>query len=277
MLGLIRQHPAAFVASLVVHILLITVFTVSFTAEPEVVTAMPPSISATVVDEAQVEAEAEKLREAREKELKEAQAELEKEKQALAQLRQQREQEEKRREQEKRKKAEAEKKRKAEEARKKAEAEKKRKAEEARKKAEAEKKRKAEEARKRAAAEKKRKAEEARKRAEAELQAQLQAEEAARQNRADQATINRYVGYIQQKVQRNWRKPPNSPVGGSCVVQIQSLPSGDVVSAKVVNSCGSSAMDQSVERAVLKASPLDMPREPRLRDQFRNINFKFRF
>ena len=151
------------------------------------------------------------------------------------------------------------------------ELEKQRKAEqEAKSKAEAERKRKAEqEAKRKAEAE----AEAARQReAEQALQAQL-AEEAA-QARA-QSALSEFIPYIQEKVQNNWLRPLGSPPGLSCVIQVTLIPGGEVVGTRVVRSSGNALFDESVERAVKKASPLPLPADAALFKYFREINFNF--
>jgi colicin import membrane protein len=207
---------------------------------------------------------------------------------AQKQAEQQRIEAERKVEQEAKRKAEAENKRKAEqETKRKAEAERKRKAEqETKRKAEAERKRKAEqETKRKAEAERKRKAEqEAKRKAEAKaeaarqreaeqaLQAQL-AEEAA-QVRA-QSALSEFIPYIQEKVQNNWLRPLGSPPGLSCVIQVTLIPGGEVVGTRVVRSSGNQLFDESVERAVQKASPLPLPDDPALFKYFREINFNF--
>jgi len=160
--------------------------------------------------------------------------------------------------------AEAEKKKQAEEKRL-AEAEAKRKIE-AKTKADAEAKAKADaEAKAKAAAEAQRKA------AEQALQAQIAAEDAAR----DQSIISQYVGIIGDRVRRNWIQPPSSRVGLSCVVKVQLMPGGDVISAQVVQSSGDAAFDRSVEAAVYRAAPLPLPPDPGLFESFRTLTFNF--
>jgi colicin import membrane protein len=207
------------------------------------------------------------------------QAEVEKKRQAELAAKKKAEAERKRLEEQKRKAAEAEKKRQEEEARKKAEAEKKRQEEEARKKAEAEKKRKEEEARRKAEAERKRREDEARKAAEAEMQARLAAEQealASQRRGAMQSMVNEYVAYIQQKVQRSWIHPPSSGAELSCTVEVRLIPSGEVIDAQIVRSSGDNAFDRSVEAAVFKASPLPVPPDPEVMQQFRSLRFEFK-
>lgn len=171
-------------------------------------------------------------------------------------------------EQEAKRKLEAEQRREAE-AKRQAEAEARRKAEEAAKrKAEAEAKRKAEE-------DARRKADEARRQQEAEaaLQRELAAEQ---QSREAQSLVAKYVPIIQQKVARNWRRPPSARAGMSCEVFVRLIPGGEVVEARVVKSSGDVMFDRSVETAVVKASPLPIPADPAMFERFRELRFVFK-
>jgi colicin import membrane protein len=131
------------------------------------------------------------------------------------------------------------------------------------------------EAKQKAAAAAKQKAEAeaaARRKAESDLQAQLATEQ--QQARA-QSALSQYIPYIQDKVNRNWIRPPGSPEGLVCVVKVRLIPGGEVVGASVIQSSGDPVFDRSVESAVLKASPLPLPTDPELFNHFREINFKF--
>ena len=184
---------------------------------------------------------------------------------------------------------EAERKRKAElEAKKKAELEAKQKAEQAAKQkaaAEAKKeggkrrrRKKAEaEAKKKAAAEAKRKAEEAQRReAEQALQSQLAAEQAGIEAARVQSVVAEYIGYIQERIQRSWLRPPGSPAGLSCVVQVGLIPGGEVARVQIVRSSGDAVFDRSVESAVYKASPLPLPPDAALFKHFRELRLIFK-
>jgi colicin import membrane protein len=284
-----RQHPRPFIYALLVHLglLAVLIFSLDWTSTVKPSTSRKHApIQAVAVDARQLDAELQ-----RKQQLEEQKRRAEQDK--LKQLEEQKEAERKRveaqkrqaelkrkQEQEAKRKAEAEKKRQSELAlKKKAEAEKKRKEEEARKKAEAEKKRKEDEARKKAEAEQKRKAEEARRKAEQELQARLaaeQAREAAQRQSAMQRMVDEYVLYIQEKVQRSWIRPPSSGSELSCTVEVRLIPSGEVIDAQIVRSSGNSAFDRSVEAAVFKASPLPVPPDPDVMEQFRSLRFEFK-
>lgn len=196
--------------------------------------------------------------------------------------REQREAERRERENQKRVAEELERRKQAEaEARRKAEAEKQRKADEARRKAEAERQRKIEEARRKAEeAQRKREAEDraARDRHRKELEAAMQAEEKARQD-AERAAQNatataEWIGLIQDAVQRNWVRPGGLDQNFSCVVEVEKLPGGQIVSVEVVESCGSPLLDNSVVNAVRKSDPLPIAPTPAVDE--REIRFTFK-
>jgi colicin import membrane protein len=288
----VRENPRAVVYAVLMHLMLLALLVFSLDWTPKI--TRPPGvkvpIEAELVDQRQLQAiEEKKLAEQRRQEEAEqqrkaevaarAKAEAEQKRKAEAAARAKAEAEQQRKAEVAAKaKAEAEQQRKAEVAAKaKAEAEQKRKAEaEAKAKAEAEKKRKAEaEAKAKAEAEKKRKAE-AEAKAKAEAEAEMRRQIAAEQEEARaRSALSEYIPYIQDKVQRNWLRPPGSAAGLSCLIKVRLIPGGDVVSATVVRSSGDPLFDRSVETAVLKASPLPLPTDATLFNHFREINFNF--
>ena len=295
----LRENPRAVTYAVLMHVglLMLLVFSLDWTPKSVKPGTVKP-IQAELVDMSKLrEIEVQKQAEQQRIEAEKRKLEQEKQRKVEAERKREAEQEAKRKaeaenrrkaEQEAKRKAEAESKRKAEqETKRKAEAESKRKAEqETKRKAEAERKRKAEqETKRKAEAERKRKAEqEAKRKAEAKaeaarqreaeqaLQAQL-AEEAA-QARA-QSALSEFIPYIQERVQNNWLRPLGSPPGLSCVIQVKLIPGGEVVGTRVVRSSGNQLFDESVERAVQKASPLPLPDDPALFKYFREINFNF--
>ncbi len=248
----IRENPRAVLYAVLMHIglLVLLVFSLDWTPKITRPAGQKVPIEATLVDQKQLDAIAERKR------AEERKAEEARRQQAL---------EEKRRvEAEQKNKAEAEAKRKAElAAKQKAEAERKRKAElAAKQKAEAEARRKAEEA--------------ARARAEAEMRAQLEAEQGRLEEQRVQSVLGEYVAYIADKVERNWLRPPGSAAGLKCTVNVKLIPGGDVVSARVVQSSGDTVFDDSAEKAVLRAAPLPVPDDPSIAKHFRDFNFVFK-
>lgn len=73
----------------------------------------------------------------------------------------------------------------------------------------------------------------------------------------DAGLAAQYQAAIQQAVLRNWTRPDNVPSGQRCRITIRQLPGGEVMEAKVDDSCPFDAAGRrSVEAAVLKAQPL---------------------
>mgnify|MGYP001826263073 FL=1 len=296
----IRENPRAVLYAVLMHIglLVLLVFSLDWTPKISRPAGQKVPIEATLVDQKQLDAIAERKR-AEERKAEEAvrqqaqeekrKAEAEQKKQAEAERKRKADAEAKRKaEVAAKQKVEAERKRKAElAAKKKAEAERKRKADAeakrkaelaAKQKAEAEAKRKTEQAAKqKAEAERRRKAEAAaRAKAEADMQAQLAAERASLEEARVQSVLGEYIAYIADKVERNWLRPSGSPAGLKCTVNVKLIPGGDVASARVVQGSGDTVFDDSAEKAVLKASPLPVPDDPSVAKHFRDFNFVFK-
>jgi len=151
--------------------------------------------------------------------------------------------------------------------------------------ADAEKRREAEEAekeRKRVEAERAREAEIERQRFEnerlrAEAQAARQAEIDAESNRLDAMAANAesaYIFAIQQKIARNWVRPPTAAAGIECIVNVRQLPGGEVVSVTIGSCNGDAVVRRSIEAAVYRSSPLPSPADPSVFN--RNLQLEFR-
>ena len=267
---MLRERPRPFVYAVLVHsaLLALLMFSLDWESIRPTKSNKPAPVQAVVIDGAKLDAEVKRKQE------------LEAQKVRDAEAKRKRIEAEKARAVEEKQKAEARKKAEAKkqvEAKKKAEAEKQRKAEE-KKKAEA---KKQAEAKKKAEAEKQRKAKEEaqRKAAEKEMQDRLAAEQeslATQRRSAMQRMIDEYVLYIQEKVQRSWIRPPSSGGELSCTVEVRLIPSGEVIDAQIVRSSGNAAFDRSIEAAVFKASPLPVPPDPDVMEQFRTLRFEFK-
>ncbi|MGD8920372.1 MAG: TonB C-terminal domain-containing protein, partial [Gammaproteobacteria bacterium] len=137
-----------------------------------------------------------------------------------------------------------------------------------------EEKRKAEEARK-AEEKRRREEEEARRRAQREEELRLAMAEEERRRQAEEAgLLAQYKAIIQQRVQRNWIRPPDTQAGLECEVFVSQIPGGEVVGVRFGRCNGDEVVRQSIERAVLKASPLPPPPDPSLFE--RNLVFVFK-
>jgi colicin import membrane protein len=257
--------------------------------------APPPqlAIQAVVVDSAQIGAASRRQERERERERQKVQQEREQaaveqkrleeqtaQREAEQRAEQERQVETQRRQEEEQKQAaeqqmmierqDAERKKQAEvEQQKKAEAERQKKAEAERQRvAEIERKQK-EEAQRRKAAEDAR-VQNAR---EAELQRQLAEEEGLQQARSSSA-FSEYAALIQEQIERNWNRPPSARPGLQCNIRVAQSPNGVVLSAQVEQCNGDAAVKQSIEQAVLRASPLPLPSDRRLFERNLILVFK---
>lgn len=102
---------------------------------------------------------------------------------------------------------------------------------------------------------------------------QMDAEDDQRQNAANAGKQNEWVALIQDRVKRNWLRPPAVNQDFKCKVRVELLPGGQVVSVRVLESSGIPILDDSVERAVRKSDPLPTPADPRVFE--RTIDFYF--
>ena len=99
-------------------------------------------------------------------------------------------------------------------------------------------------------------------------------QEESQRNSAARATAQQvWVAQIIEKVKRNWLQPPGAPDDFKCPVRVQLLPGGQVVGVTLIGSCGSSILEDSVKRAVLKSDPLPVPQDPSVFDRELNFNF----
>jgi colicin import membrane protein len=92
-----------------------------------------------------------------------------------------------------------------------------------------------------------------------ELLARKQAEADRAAAAARSKALNEYIARIQVKVKGNWILPQDiqgNPVAEFLVIQ---LPTGEVLSTRLLRSSGNPAYDTAVERAILKSSPLPLP------------------
>ena len=263
----LRQHPIAVLISTLLHVALALALTIGIDPSGRRRAAMPVeqvAIQATVVDEALIQQELERLEQLEQAELRQqqeaerqareqaeaARRELEEEEQRLVSAREDREAEERlARDRE----AEAQRQRQAE-----AEQERQEREEEERlareREAEAERQRQAEAERQR------QEAAVARQRAEmeSELQQAMALEEDRR--RAEEAGyLDEYIRLIENRIQQSWIPPASAMAGLECVVNVTQIPSGDVVDVRVGRCNGDDAVIRSIEAAVLRASPLPRP------------------
>lgn len=164
-------------------------------------------------------------------------------------------------------------------------ADKKKLAEDARKKKESEDKQRQEdlarstieEEEKRLTAEKKKKAEQTKREAEAKraLEAELAQAMGAETAERTAQDVSIWGTQLVAAIQRVWTYPPGTADQGlNCVINMQLSATGEVLAARIQKSSGNGLFDDSVVRAVYKASPMPLPRDPRAFQAGINITFK---
>ncbi len=102
------------------------------------------------------------------------------------------------------------------------------------------------------------------------IREQLAREAAAARNRG----LAEYEAKIRNKVRGNIVLPPDLQGNPEAQFQVVQLPTGEVLSSKLVKSSGHRGYDDAVERAILKSSPLPKPDRPELFS--RELKLKFR-
>lgn len=82
---------------------------------------------------------------------------------------------------------------------------------------------------------------------------------------------------IYQAVVSNWSRPPSARNRMEAELLVELVPTGDVVSVTVVESSGNAAFDRSAEAAVRKARRFEVPKEPDIfEEHFRRFTLLFR-
>ena len=109
--------------------------------------------------------------------------------------------------------------------------------------------------------------------AEAELQAQLAEEERVSALRASGAAAA-WSAAIRARIERAWIRPDSARPGLDCTVAVTQAPGGTVLQVRVRDCNGDEAVRQSIEDAVLRASPLPAPPDPALFE--RELVLRFR-
>ena len=80
------------------------------------------------------------------------------------------------------------------------------------------------------------------------------------QDTDEPATLT-YIDGIYRAVVANWSRPPSARNDMEAQLQVELIPTGEVVSVTVISSSGSSAFDRSAETAVRKARRFEVPSE----------------
>lgn len=82
---------------------------------------------------------------------------------------------------------------------------------------------------------------------------------------------------IYQKIVANWSRPPSARNGMQARLQVELVPTGEIVAVMLLESSGSGAFDQSAESAVKKARRFEVPKESAIFEQyFRRFTLLFK-
>lgn len=272
MLEMIKQHPRYAIGAILVHVFFLALFIgfgFHYKSQQRAASTQPQTVTVNMVDEKLVKKELKSMQ-AHDERIRRQREELRRKRKAeekrLADLRAQRLAEQKKEKQRialaKQKELQLKQKQLAEQKRLKELAKKRRQEEERQQQL------KNEQALKQQLA-----AEEKRMKAAQEIAAQRRAALKARQTK-----IDKYMNLIENRIYQNWTMPPSTNKGLVCVLQVQLIPSGDVINIELSKSSGNSEYDQSVIAAVRKASPLPVPSgaDSELFDEFRTLTLPVR-
>lgn len=108
---------------------------------------------------------------------------------------------------------------------------------------------------------------------ESDLRKQLEEEE-GRTQAESAGLLNEYIALIEQRIVRNWNRPPSARPGLECHVRVTQTPTGTVLSVQIDQCNGDGAVRQSIEAAVMRSSPLPPPPDPRLFERNLVLVFK---
>ena len=93
---------------------------------------------------------------------------------------------------------------------------------------------------------------------------------------AKSSLIDKYKAMIHNRIKRFVVVPPDLKGNPEAEFTVVLLPDGEVLRATLVKSSGYPAYDAAVERAILRASPLPLPPDASLFDEFRTLDLHFR-
>ncbi len=109
-------------------------------------------------------------------------------------------------------------------------------------------------------------------RRESELRAQLAQEERINTARGSVAATE-WLSLIRDRVTQRWIRPASARAGLNCEVRVTQVPGGEVTHVEIGSCNGDAAVRESIEAAVMRASPLPSPSNPDVFD--RNLRFNF--
>lgn len=92
----------------------------------------------------------------------------------------------------------------------------------------------------------------------------------------NQGEIDKYKALILQAISQQWIVPEAVKKGLETKLAVRIAPGGAVLSVKIIQTSGDAILDRSAQTAVLKASPLPVPKDLTTFESFRTINLTAR-
>ena len=100
--------------------------------------------------------------------------------------------------------------------------------------------------------------------AESSMQEAMAQESAEMASGSEEQVVQSYHAAIYDAVRRNWSRPPSARTGMSTRLQVELIPTGEVVAVTIVDGSGNGAFDRSAEQAVRRVGRFEVPEENRL-------------
>lgn len=108
----------------------------------------------------------------------------------------------------------------------------------------------------------------------AELDKIMRADAAKASAARNKAATEGYINAVRTKVRGNLLRPPGLSGNPEAVFEVDQLPSGEVLNVRLKRSSGIPALDEAIERAIRRSSPLPLPEKGELFE--RTLELKFR-
>ena len=90
----------------------------------------------------------------------------------------------------------------------------------------------------------------------------------------DDSGKSAYQDAISRKIRGNTILPPGIQGNPEALFEVTQLPTGEVMSVKLLKSTGNGALDTAIERAINKSSPLPQPKNPKWFDRTLKLKYK---
>ena len=87
----------------------------------------------------------------------------------------------------------------------------------------------------------------------------------------DQSEIDKYKALIIEAISQEWIVPEDADPNSTCVLSVEVAPDGMVLHVAIAQTSGNALLDRSAKTAVLKASPLPVPKDRALFENFRSL------